>query len=111
MAEGLLLPTHKFFFWLLIKDRPSTRNILRKKNMYLEYYNCVICNVFFTVQFHKAGLEHPKPGTPLHRNFPEMVEHFRSKATIPILHDSWILMCWTMWNSPSLKLCKSCPCF
>jgi len=37
-------PKHKvFFFWLLLKDRLSTRNILRRKNMALESYNCVFC--------------------------------------------------------------------
>lgn len=27
---------HRVFFWLLIKDRPSTRNLLRRKNMHLD---------------------------------------------------------------------------
>jgi hypothetical protein len=35
---------HKIFFWLLLKDRLSTRNILRRKNRVLPSYNCVLCN-------------------------------------------------------------------
>lgn len=39
-------PKHKvFFFWLLLKDQLSTRNILRRKNMVLETYNCVLCSL------------------------------------------------------------------
>jgi hypothetical protein len=38
-------PKHKVFFWLLLKDRLSTRDILRRKNMQLESYNCVRCSL------------------------------------------------------------------
>jgi hypothetical protein len=36
-------PKHKVFCWLLLKDRLSTRNILRRKHMVLESFNCEIC--------------------------------------------------------------------
>lgn len=36
---------HKFFSWLLLKDRLNTRSLLRRKNMALEYYNCAICSL------------------------------------------------------------------
>jgi hypothetical protein len=35
----------RFCFWLLLKDRLSTRNILRRKIMHLDSYNCVLCNL------------------------------------------------------------------
>lgn len=35
---------HKMFAWLIIKDRLSTRELLRRKNMDLQDYNCVLCN-------------------------------------------------------------------
>jgi hypothetical protein len=34
---------HKVFFWLLLKDRLSTRNILRCKNRALTSYDYVLC--------------------------------------------------------------------
>jgi hypothetical protein len=34
---------HKTFFWLLLKGRLSTRGLLRRRNMFLEDYNCAIC--------------------------------------------------------------------
>ena len=35
---------HKVFFWLVLKDRISTSELLRRKNMNLEHYNCVLCS-------------------------------------------------------------------
>lgn len=35
---------HKIFFWLPLYDRVNTRNLLNRKSMYLEDYNCVLCN-------------------------------------------------------------------
>ncbi|WVZ97553.1 hypothetical protein U9M48_043079 [Paspalum notatum var. saurae] len=35
---------HKVFFWLLLVDRLSTREILRRKSMHLPSYNCVLCH-------------------------------------------------------------------
>lgn len=35
---------HKVFFWLLLKDRISTRELLQRKNMELQDHNCVLCN-------------------------------------------------------------------
>lgn len=36
-------PKRKFFFWLLLKDRFSTRELLRRKTMLLGSYNYVLC--------------------------------------------------------------------
>ena len=38
-------PKHKVFCWLLLKDRLSTRNILRRRKMELESYSCEICSL------------------------------------------------------------------
>jgi hypothetical protein len=35
---------HKSTFWLLLRDRLSTRNILKRKNRVLDDYNCPMCN-------------------------------------------------------------------
>jgi hypothetical protein len=35
----------KFFFWLILQDRLSTRALLRKRNMALPDYHCVLCNL------------------------------------------------------------------
>lgn len=35
----------KVFFRLLMKDRISTRNLLKRKHMALDDYNCAICSI------------------------------------------------------------------
>jgi hypothetical protein len=34
---------HKFFFWLLLRDQLNTRELLKRKIMDMEDYNCVLC--------------------------------------------------------------------
>jgi hypothetical protein len=34
---------HKVFFWLLLKDRLSTRDLLRRKDMNLDSFTCDLC--------------------------------------------------------------------
>lgn len=34
----------KFFFRLMLRDRINTRTLLRKKNRYLDSYDCALCN-------------------------------------------------------------------
>ena len=36
---------HRVFFWLLLHNRLSTREILRRRNMALPSYACVCCNL------------------------------------------------------------------
>jgi hypothetical protein len=36
---------HKIFLWLLLKDRLSTRDLLRRRNMILDDYTCVVLSV------------------------------------------------------------------
>lgn len=37
-------PRRKFFLWLLLKDRLSTCGLLKRRNMELESYSCVLCH-------------------------------------------------------------------
>lgn len=40
--QSSVIGKHKFFFWLLLKDRLHTRNLLRRKNMMLDEYTYVM---------------------------------------------------------------------
>ena len=50
---------HKVFFWLLLKDRISTRELLRRKNMALQDFNCVLCNAAVEESLSHLFLECP----------------------------------------------------
>jgi hypothetical protein len=43
MCKSCVMGKHKFFFWLLLRDRLNTRELLKRKNMELDDYNCVLC--------------------------------------------------------------------
>lgn len=61
-------PKRKVFFWLLIKDRLSTRNLLRRKNMQLDSFNCELCSL----------------------SMEESVEHLF--LTCPFAHQCWAII-------------------
>lgn len=35
---------HKSFFWLLLRDRVNTQDMIQRKNMHLDDYTCVLCH-------------------------------------------------------------------
>jgi hypothetical protein len=71
-------PKHKVFYWLWLKNRLNTRNMLRRKNMTLESYTCENCiwqkeetlyHLFLRCNFAKAcwnsiGLIPPRIANP-----------------------------------------------
>jgi hypothetical protein len=44
-AHGAVPNGPKVFFWLLLKDRLNTCNLLLRKNKILPSYNCVLCQL------------------------------------------------------------------
>lgn len=48
---------HKTFFWLLLKDRLSTRGLLRRRNMDLPSYTCVLCAADIEESMHHLFLQ------------------------------------------------------
>lgn len=83
---------HKVFFWLLAQDRLSTRNILRRKNMHLESFDCVLCDspaeeevdhLFLHCDFAKdcwnlVGLTVPQDQGPF-----QILESFKDQLNVP----------------------------
>lgn len=101
-------PRRKFFFWLLLKDRLSTRALLRRKNMYLECYNCVLCHLnteeslmhlFFDCPFAMAcrnvlGFAHLIQNDHL-----AMLSAFKDHFQRPFFMEVFISMCWAIWTT------------
>lgn len=50
---------HKTFFWLLMKDRLSTRNLLKRRNMELPSYDCVLYTASNEESLHHLFLQCP----------------------------------------------------
>lgn len=98
-------PRRKFFFWLLLKERLSTRALLRRKNMFLDCYNCVLCqlnteesllHLFFQCPFALAcwnvlGFAHL-----IQNGLLATIEAFRIYIQRPFFMEVFISMCWAI---------------
>jgi hypothetical protein len=96
---------HKVFFWLLLHDRLSTRNMLRRKNMALPSFECVLCSLhveetlehlFLECSFAQTawGLLNLNP--PLGPLF-ETLESFKVQLGVNFFMDIIIMLSWCIW--------------
>jgi hypothetical protein len=99
-------PKHKVFFWLLLKDHLSTRNILRRKHMHLESYSCVLCQLQSeeTVEHLFLGCQFAKDCWALigitiqnDQDIVSAVEQIRVQSHPKFFLMVTILVCWAIW--------------
>jgi hypothetical protein len=109
-------PKHKVFSWLLLKDRLSTRNILRRKHMHIDNYNCVLCN---------QGTEETTEHVFLHCPFAQqcwglfnlvvstvsgVIDNFNAikrQLHSQFFMEAIILICWTIWTARNELIFKA----
>lgn len=98
---------HKVFFWLLVQDRLSTLNILKRKNQQIASFNCVLCSLnteetvdhlFFECDLAKTcwgliGLTVNSSPDPIQR-----FESFRLQINTSSFMEIIIIMCWSLWT-------------
>jgi hypothetical protein len=96
------------FFWLLLKDRLSTRNILQRKSMTLPCYDCVLCTAnieetlehlflhcpFATACWGLLGLH-----VPPQEDIFEAIDSFKIQLHTPIFINIVTLLFWGIWIS------------
>ena len=97
---------HKVFFWLVLKDRLSTRSILRRRRMHLDDYYCVLCqqpseetimHLLFYCPFSKDcwGLFNFQYADQL--TIPEIFREWQILHNASFSLDIFILVCWAIW--------------
>ena len=110
------------FFWL---NRLSTRALLKRKNMYLEDYNCVFCNLdheedlfhlFFHCPFAVSYWYSLNVLVPNSLDLEFLLQSFKSQLRVPFFVEVIVTMCWSIWSmrndaifnnlAPSLQRCK-----
>lgn len=96
---------HKVFFWLLLKDRLSTRNLLKRRNMALDDYNCVLCSslveegldhLFLHCSFARQCWDTLSLDIQPNSSFPTVVSSFRVKMQSQFFMVAVILMVWSI---------------
>lgn len=98
---------HKVFFWLVLKDMLTIRNMLRRRRMPPEDYSCVLCQ-----QQNEETLMHMLLYYPFAKscwgtlNFAyadnmsimQIFEAWRALVNAPFALDIFILACWSIWQ-------------
>jgi hypothetical protein len=99
---------HKVFFWLLIKDRLSTRELLKRKNMTLQDYSCIFCqgnieesltHLFLTCPFAIQCWAWLNTQVDLSLDPFENLQNFKGQLQVPFFMEIIILMSWTIWRA------------
>jgi len=96
---------HKVFFWLLLNDRLSTRELLRRRSMELPSYLCVCCNRSVEESLSHLFLHCPfaqscwnSIGLLIGRSDPySSLENLRTQLGVPFFMEIIILMSWCIW--------------
>jgi len=98
---------HKVFFWLIIKDRISTRALLIRKIFHLQDYSCVLCNNSvdesiihlllecpFAIQcWNLVNIQIDQDLNPF-----QLLHSFREQLAVPFFMEIIILLSWTIWK-------------
>jgi hypothetical protein len=96
----------KFFFWLFLRDRTNTRNLLHKKNIFLPSYSCDLCvqhveedvrHLFFGCPFSYACWTYLGVDWDLNLDFQAMVLNARLHFNSIIFREVFIFRCWAIW--------------
>lgn len=116
----------KVFFWLLMRDRLSTRELLRRRNMHLDDYNCVLCTSLIEESASHLFLACPfatacwaSPGLFIHHPDDPFVtlQLHKAQLQLPFYIVIIITMCLSIWAvrnylifrdiQPSMQQCRS----
>lgn len=116
--ETFCQPKHKIFFWLLLKDRLSTRNLLKRRNMHLDSYDCALC-----MNATEETLEHLFLGCTFasscwyqigivlqpQANIPDTIQQLRDQMDPQFFMIVAILLCWCIWSARNDLIFKGIP--
>lgn len=98
---------NKLIFWLLLKDRLNTRNILRRKNRILDNYSCPVCSsnaeetmmhLFFTCSFSQWCWRFLNIRWNASLEIMDMIVDARIQFNSKIFREIIIVACWTTWT-------------
>jgi hypothetical protein len=98
---------HKVFAWLFLKDRLSTRELLKRKNIELQDYSCVLCSSLTEEYLLHLMVQCPFASTCWNwiglqvsdqQDLFQNLESLRRQLQVPFYMEIIILMCWAIWH-------------
>jgi len=101
-------PKHKVFFWLLLKDRLSTKNILRRRKMQLDSYTCAFCtsgqeesihHLFWECTYAQQCWGTLEPHILQNGDTTQNTQALRIQLRSQFSMIAIILMSWTIWKA------------
>lgn len=97
---------HKIFFWLVLRDKLSIRNMTRRRGMHLEDYKCVLCqlsveetlmHLFFQCPFSKDCWRTLNFQFAGRLSILQIFQAWRLLQKVDFALDIFILACWAIW--------------
>ena len=107
---------HKVFFWLLLRDRLSTRELLRRRNMHLPSYDCACCtldveetlsHLFLICPFAQACWI--KLNVIVEMDPFLAFEEIKTQLQVPFYMDIIVLSYWSIWMQRNDLIFKGIP--
>lgn len=95
----------KFFFWLLLKDRPSTKELLQRRNMVPPDYTCVCCvdreeeslaHLFINCSFAQACWASIGLLVTAVDSFDTLMD-LKNQLAVPFFMEVIIILSWCIW--------------
>jgi hypothetical protein len=106
------------FFCLILQGRLNTRAHLKKKNMQLTDYTCVLCicnveedliHLLFQCPFSLACWDTLHLIVPNTSDTVNITESFRAQLQLPFFMEIIITMCWSIWTMRNDVIFSSIP--
>ena len=125
VVENLLSREAQIFFWLALIDRLNTRNMIRRRGMHLDNYQCVLCqnsteetvmHLLFYCPFAKDCWSWMDFHFADHLSIHQIFLAWKSLLKVEFSLDIFILLFWAIWMTrndvifrnmnPSVQDCK-----
>lgn len=105
--KSYCMSKHKFFFWLLLKDRLNSRALLLRKRFLLDSYDCVLCaghhleslkHLFFECTFSQWCWRFIGISWDLSLPVVELIQQGKNSSSKFCFSELVILTCWSIWR-------------
>jgi hypothetical protein len=110
------IPRQKFFAWLMLHNRLNNKDLIKKKNLYVEFSDYIICEewpvesnmyLFFECSFRQSfwwaiGIDW-NPDLDLHSMITDASQRYSHNFIMEIL----ITRCWSIWEQSNDAILKA----